>query len=550
MNDRTDLTPSPAEQALDARGRAAAADLLDRAGARPRPAFDTNAPALLPAPVPTRAPSGGPMRRPRLLALAAALLLVAGGVALAAGRGHDDKGDRAGVTTGEPDPLVPSVIPSGYRLLGAYDGISRVAAERSAGPIDVYGPDREHPELGVFALTGAGPIDPGSASTTTVDGRAVSTYERTGLGRRAVSVESHGSTVVVVGPAVDRDALIRVALGSSATGTEVTVDESTIPDGWRRLTRQPDPLGLMVPGAVSSATTPGHVVSVVQGKVGESATTVAVEVTAGDQDRIDAMRLFLSDVSQTTVRGHPALLGTMVIGDGPSADHARLLIWLERGGEVAVVSSFHSTEAVMRTLAEGLRPATQSEWSDLKERTELGELSSDPDTEPEVGRGTFASGGRWVLRASTGEGPGSVTPSLSVAIPGADITDVGASSGSSGGGAGTDGFIATGHTTSARRHFVSGLVTDAVERVEVRHTDGSTIGPAALVHGHGHNGFVAEVGDERVVVVLLDAAGHEVGRMGFGVGHDGGTSFSGQGTEITTVTVAAPSGPATTTTGG
>lgn len=73
--------------------------------------------------------------------------------------------------------------------------------------------------------------------------------------------------------------------------------------------------------------------------------------------------------------------------------------WVERPGEMIRVVGTNVTEDELLAVAEGLHPATEQEWSDLVEQSELGGFGMGFRSGKELGRttGTFDGGTKWSL---------------------------------------------------------------------------------------------------------------------------------------------------------
>jgi len=279
---------------------------------------------------------------------------------------------------------------------------------------------------------------------------------------------------------------------------------------------------------------------------------ISAEMMAGDDSRLTAMRMYFTDPHHTTVRGHDAIAGTL--GDQTTGvtgfEHLSVLMWSERPGELIRVFGANVSDADLRTVAEGLQPASDTEWAKLVERTKLGDFQPDAQR-TELGRGTFPDGTPWVLRVQArGATDLSASTELSVAVGSGETSSGGgfSDSASSSGGSSTGTsdpvpFPSTTTSTIGGRHFASGLLADAVDKVELRRADGSVIEDALIVSGHGYRAWLAELTVDKTTVVALDRTGKELARMTLEQGADGVSTSSSGPTTATSV-------PVTSTTGG
>ena len=219
-----------------------------------------------------------------------------------------------------------------------------------------------------------------------------------------------------------------------------------------------------------------------------------------------AATLFAERFEEATVRGRRAL----VIEYSRTSDFRAVTVtWLEKPGELLRLSGVGLSIEELLSIAEGVRPVSAAEFTDLVERSKPGGLDADPaDT---VGEGQFPDGSRWVLRQGTdGSTP---SPELNVAIT--DDTGGSSSQSSSGSSSGSEsgrGLVAVTTVEYEDRTFAAGFVTDDVVAVELRQPDGSVLGNALVVTGAGHTGWVTELDVPATVAVALDANGNEVGR--------------------------------------
>ncbi|HEX2577026.1 MAG TPA: hypothetical protein VHK88_11805 [Aquihabitans sp.] len=501
---------------LDERAGSQAADLRRRAAARPAPAFDPNRPLGL-GPVPSHSADAG-VRRVAVAGAIAAALLVAGGFGwLASTDGGDRQPAPAGVTTGKPRPFVATDLPDGYEPTGAVD--LRPGADGLA-PMSVFGSSSEEPGLGVtvqpqFALdvvVAGVPVDLG-------DDREAFAYDGVGLGRRAVLVRAGDASLLLTSPVLDRAALVRVARSTVVERGRPGVDEAALPEGWTLLAEEPGVLALSSPVAVfrSRGSGTGSVASYID-STGEpqDGTTGSVVVWSSEANpaSIHAQELFTEGSEAVTVRGRGGLLSRYPAAAGSPSGW--VLSWIEAPGEVVRVQASGVDRAEVLAVAEGVRPADVAEWTDLLERTQLGELAADDDQTgyEELGRGEFADGTPWRLGVAT-DGIGGTQ--LSVAT--GPVESEGASSGGSGsasGGGGTDAAFRTVDTLDrAGRHFASGLLGPATRTVALRRQDGTVIDEAVVIGEGDRRAWVAEITEDPTIAVALDDGGSELGRVTF-----------------------------------
>lgn len=510
---------------LDQRAHRAAADVRSRAADRPRPTFDASDASLLPAPA--RLEDHRP-RRSLLAAAAVILLVLAGGLAFVTRhQGGDGDGPASPTTSTEPPrPFVATTLPKGMAFSGAVGASSTVNGPQPFGPLSVFGTEPARPELGVGVLriSGSDLID---AKSVEIDGRTVLAYDQQGVGERAVLVRRGQRVVLAMSPSLDRATLARVAEATKIDGDEPKVADDSLPDGFRLLTREPSPtgpdVGVFRGGSAHGPSTLYMAGAGVSDGSGAAGGLVTLESSSGDEARLQSIRLWSDDTSETTVRGHPALVTSSVFPGSPTDEGMnvrRVVTWIERPGELLRVSGFGVTEDELEALAEGVRPVPAAEWASLVERTELGEFSDAANgvTSTAVGAGRFGDGTAWRLAMEESGSAGGIdpekfmSPRLSVALGG----DGDSSSGSSTGTAQTDAaFVATQTLDKGGRHFVAGTIGRAVATVELRRADGSVIETAAIVEGGGYRGWVAELTEDPTIVVALTADGRELDRVSF-----------------------------------
>lgn len=514
---------------LDQRAQRAAGDVRSRAAARPRPAFDADDARLLPAPA--RLEDRRP-RRSLLAAAAVVLLVLAGGLAFVARhQAGDGDGPASPTTTTEPPrPFVATdwTLPKGMTFAGT---VALVAAggKREVSPLQIYGPSTDRPELGVGLLTDESNT---YADTKKMDvgGRTVLTADNAGLGKRVVIVRRGKLAVFAMSPVLDRSTLADIAEGAEVDRAEAKVPGSVLPDGFRLLAEEPDPFGPMGMVSLRNGAAEG-LVSVYARTATRSASGsapgdigfVTVASTAGGEPELNAVRLWSTEVSETTVRGKRALLTSAPIPAQPGDPGAvvRVVTWLERPGELLRVSGYGVSASELKAVADRVRPVGAKEWADLVERTKLGEFTDDRGADGgtpavEVGKGRFPDGTAWRLTvrqqgvANDGTGAQAFeTPELTVALVGSTDTSSGTSSAS------PEVDVAFRSTTTLHqqgRTFAAGML-GAVDAVELRRPDGSVIERAQIVDEGGFRGWVAELTEDPTVAVALGVDGRELDRV-------------------------------------
>ncbi len=529
--------------ALDRRAADAAADLHARAGARAVPAFAADRDAVV-------APLRRPDRRVRVVAIAAAVIVIAAVAGLLAtrsdGPGDDDK---ATVTTGEPRPFVTGAVPEGLQLNGVGDitGDGRATDDvmqmSGTGPVTLFGPADDDPRLGISAFLSRQAADFATSTAEQVDlpgGRRGYRWDDRGLGAHALLVPD-GDQLIVVVASEDGD-WFRAVAGAATLDPAGTVDlhGADLPDGWRTLGQAPELLTLGTPllamfdaaavGRYAVYATPGTTVSgaSTSGDGSDSTradgagdppaddATLLVGSTSGGTVQLHAASLLADTTETTTVRGHRAVLTTSR-GGGAEPFPTRSVAWLERPGELVRVSANGLSEDQLLAAAEGVEPVGTAEWTDLVERSQLGEF--DPAAsggDLVVGDGRFPDGTRWRLTVNTGDDPDHPSPSVDLAIASADPEDADFSSSGTGTASG-DGsaVLSTIELSSGGRRYTGVLVGDEVARLELRRGD-EVLGEPSIVEGNGYRGAAVESPGDGAELVVLAADGRELGRIAVG----------------------------------
>lgn len=570
---------------LDQRGADASADLAARAAARPVPSFD-----------PVRAvvselPTSRPRTPGRILAVAAVILVVAAIAGVLVAQIRDDGSDKAKVISGKPRPFVAGDLPDGFAFAGAgeitadegqSDGVSEVDG---SGPVALYGPDDDDPQLGiaVFPKWEAADANPSEIEAVDLGGRTAYRYDGMGFGKHALVIPDGEGAVIVLTSSMDAEWL-------EALASDLTVDDDgtidlhgfSLPQGWRELGEVPELLSLVSPMlATMNPASVGNYAIYLKG-AGETATAsessssdgsssssgsgtegdddqkapeprlptdsglLMVSSTPGDTTQVHAAALVADTATKTTVRGHEALITTTTMqSQEPVA--TRTVTWIERPGELVRVSGSGLDERELLAAAESLEPVNAAEWKDLVERSELGEFdpaNADGPPRIKVGEGRFPDGSRWILTASVPQGSGTGPEGSGIELASAHISvsvaEAGNSSSSSSSGMGT----VTGPSDPAAvfglevlgtggRSFAGALVSSDVARVEVRTGDEQVEAEAEIVEGGGYRGVAVELTGETASLVALAADGTELGRIGVSAEDHGG---SAGGTDTTIIT--------------
>lgn len=538
-------------EALDNRAKTAASSAQAEAQRRPRPTFDADRPMTLPEPAAVghdRVP-----RRTAWIAAAAVVALVAGAVTFAATRPDGGKDTIAASTVFDPRPFVAGDLPDGFEPLVFKELSSDSDPELGASPMPVYGKTADQP-LAAATVIDSEAFDDLELTPFEVDGLTL--YRSGGeeaLPGQWVILKQDDSMVLMFG-ATEDDAVALARIISVVDG-KVSVDTEALPDGWRRLVTVDDPLTLMFKTARPASSVKGYLAAYTS-EMSEDVSSdnfASIQITslAGDEATMWAGRLFVPDSREVTVRGHRGYSGAYPNGAAVSDDpldaiDVRTVSWLERPGEVLGVTGINVPEEQLLAVAESVRPATEEEWQELVDQSQLGGFNTgDMGPNTELGRenGTFADGTKWSValvrmapyedNAAGGTQEGEVYTDLRVLVPDDNSSEQGGSSSSVAGGA--VGFMSMETTHTGGRHFASAVITDEVDRVELRRIDGTVLADATIVEVAGYRIFVAELTEDPIVVVALQADGVESHRVTFAnldenmnVDMDDDGSFNGQ----------------------
>ena len=515
---------------IDDRGRVAAADLRERAAARPVPTFD---PAELVESASTAAaPQPRPLRAgrtaPRLLAVAAAVLLVAGAAWAVGGVGEDPSADPAGVTSTSQPPLLPSQLPEGsWELAGAADTTGVELGDTPTSALVLYGAEPSRPRVGVVQVKeGFEPSDfPAEPDATlTVDGTEVTVFDGTLFGGRTAVVEfDDGTAVFVMGDDIERQAIAELA-AAVEPGDPPTVAEDALPDGWRRLGEEPDGINQGMPYAMmrGANTSPARLAVYLTDDPDQMLSiSVGPAADPNAQLRSAAIIPMASEHEEVDIAGRQGLVASVPVQDvemGP----IQMVTWVTEAEAVVRVTGMGVEREDLLAVARSLDPVTDAEWAQVIEDSQLGRLpganlgEKGPTSPPEadLAAGEFDDGTAWVLRVRT---DGALE--LDVALSSPDGSSGSAMTTSS---LSTDTIISTTVTDVGGRRFLAALARSSIERVEVRLPDGTVVTatptaavpPGDLVHPDtaGPGGlvwFVAELPLTDSDLHLFDGTGAE-----------------------------------------
>lgn len=528
---------------LDTRARRAATDLHEVASRRPVPNFE---PDHLTAPVP--AARSGRSRRP--LAIAAAVVLVAGAATGVVVANRDDGGKTITATTLSPArPFEAGWLPDGLTPGGV--GTSSVGDDRVfISDVQVLGADGD-PLVAfgfgpaVAELTASGEL--ADVESVEVEGHTVWHVPHPyGVEHETWSVVEAGDrSIVVIAPSVPVDERDRLAIDAG-------VDDGTIvlPDAaqrWDRLVVLDDltealPLGEMMPtaGTTSHHASYNDLTTVPTDRFyeGPDLRGATVSSTELDFDPTPGTLLLLPDARRVEVRGQDGVVARL-------PDHTQdldriLVVWQERPGEVLSVSGIGLTEDEVLHIAEDVRPADPAAWTSRERDTQLGRYSDEINypgfRTVELGVGELDDGSRWrvVHRTPPEDAEGErwnqyAELDLRLVVPGERSTS--STSEDFGPPFGEAFRVVSGEVAMA-----AGLVDDTVAAVRIESTDGDVLAEPDLLVADGFRAWVTEIPASGAVVVALDADGSEIGRRPVirpdsSCGPDGiGGDESGEGT--------------------
>lgn len=490
---------------LERRGAEAARNLRSQANGRRRPDYDGDRTATLPVPAPPEVRRRG---KAPWLAAAAALVVVAGAVGYSATRPDHGNDITRAAATEDPRPFVVDDLPG--EMVMAVGRTSDRPDPGFVSPLHVYGMASDRPAAAVTAFPRE-VLDEVDLDTFAADG--IKLQRPSGavsfLPGTWVAVD-HGERSVVAFGETEPDA-IALAVSTSSTGDEVTVDEASLPEGWARLTTIREPMQLLSPITPIGSGPIGYYVGY-QSRDAESA--LLLQSGGGDQTAVDAGRLFVDESRDTTIRGHAGVLGSTPLPDSMGGIPMITVTWLERPGEVIRIAGYGIDEADLLAAAESIRPVGADEWDQLVAQTPADQFS--PDDADVVGTtsGVLGRGQSYVLTIHTDDAlsgdetePGHYT---NLTVDTGRDDDRGSSSSSRGG---SGPFLSFETLDLGDSHFISGVLADDVVRLELRDGDDRVLeAEVDLEPVAGIPAFAAEVTEDPTVVVAFAANGAELGR--------------------------------------
>lgn len=345
---------------LDARARAAAAGLR-------RAATELELPA--PRPRPRRRRAVRPKAWPAVgVAGAAVAVLIAAVLAVAARSGDDAGRPATSMATGMP-VLIPDPTPDGFEPTGATE-LPRAATDRGPehltvmafGHADAADPAAS-PDLGISILRAEGIVPGDFGRQVTVRGGPawVSTDN---AGRTALSwEEAPGVLALVDSGTLSEGDLVAVAEGLTFNADHTEVEVPDLPSGLTLLGTMTDAglTGALAPSVLPDATT-GHMVGYQDPADGRALIVATLRIDAGEAAVLH--RTLGRPLGDVEVRGHA---GRLMVQDADASGGAVLhtLIWEEAPGTYVTVAG-NLDEADLLAVAEGLRPASEQEWTDLE----------------------------------------------------------------------------------------------------------------------------------------------------------------------------------------
>jgi hypothetical protein len=417
-------------EALDRRGRAAAATLLHDLATRGAPALVAEdartvaEPTVIYADRPTVRRRGRPAHRSLLAAAVVGALVVAGG-AVAIMTSDDDPR----VSTGAgPEYLLPGWLPAGLEPASVTD-IPDAAELGFGGDVAVYGnPDTDDPWSTTLVVThlvadeellgGA----PSNGEAVTVAGHPARLHDEFEDGRRWQVEWQVDDGLMIVGGALTRDEVLAAAETATA---EPAIGASGLPDGYVELARGPNAAAdFLLTTSLFEGNVDGSLEGSTAGSVDGAANGAGLAVTYADPaDRdavrtalvvaqrpgpasaVDLLRLWFADADATTVRDRPAVIGRGRELPGSAGEAGVVAVqWAEPEGRLVTVVGFGVAEDVTLQVAQSLRPGGTDEVAALREQhpvaapRELGEV---PEEHVVVASGESRTG-QWRIVADAG----------------------------------------------------------------------------------------------------------------------------------------------------
>ena len=546
---------------LDHRAARAATDLRARAAARPIPALDVELAALPPLPSLHRSRRQGASR---MLAAAAAVLVLAAVAGILALRSTGAETVPAEAASGDPRPFVAGHLPTGYEVAGiggigspgvpfwgAFDPIA-------TGATTIYGAEASRPGLVVQVLPGPASdwIDP--AQTDLIDlpgGRTVDPIDDLGLGKHALRVARGDRATQFITTTMEADELQAVASAVVDGDARLDLDAVDLPVGWHELGHFASDEDSSVDTFLAALEGGGNVAFYTDrplpspdsddghARLSDADGAIAVSSTAGGEQELYARAAVAAASSTTTVRGHDAIVATMPTHAGDEIP-LRSISWIERPGELVRVTASGLDEPALVAVAEDVRPVSPMAWKALAEQSQTGAFDAVRTGEEapiRVGQGRFPDDLTWRLTVTPADAGTDPEVHLAVSPPagGGDPATT------SGRGTAADpaarAILATETIDFGDLRLYSGaLVAPEVARVEVRDADGTVIARPDIVEGHGHRGVATPVATASATLVALAADGTELDRAELRAPSDlptaGADSGSGSASDGTTTT--------------
>lgn len=510
---------------LDDRAAAAARDLHERATHRAVPTFD---PDRLPTPLAGGAAAGRPGRR--LAAVAAAVVLLVGGAVVATqlAGGDDDGNSQVATTNDRARPYLAGWLPDGFAMAGVVtvdDG--DVASEEWFTQLHVFGVAGE-PVAGVLLGPRWENLDVESTTSVDVGGRQVR-HLPAPVGNGVWSVVEVGDrTIVAMGAELGDEERDRLAAESTVEAGRLVVPDGAT-EGWDLLTVLPDASAAM-PSTLYRVIASGQLDRSSYARTGGGqdlfeggGAMVTITSMAVEGDALTGVEVLDPTVEDVEVRGSTGLVGH-VIDDDPAGGvpDVRYVTWREGPGVVVSVAGIGIGQDELLRIVADIRPAEADEWADLEHETRLGRFADAidyPDRRTiELGVGELADGATWRLVArEPGDDTEGEAEEVSTLVVDLTVVVDGESrdSNSTSWDAGTP-FGPTQVTESGGRRVAGGLLGDgseSVTRIRVERRDGTATDGATLLEAEAYRGWAVELPADGLVLVALDSAGAEVGRL-------------------------------------
>jgi len=274
-----------------------------------------------------------------------------------------------------PMALANATITAGGRL-EAIDDVD----EYSSGLVRRwYTSSLTDPEPGAWIAVdamGAELMEPFAAEgavQVTVQGVVGEVYDDVWQAVRSLAFTIDGTTYVLSGDNVDDADLIKAGehLRPSADGYGAVIEPNGLPDGVVERAAGTVFESWFISRESLSAPSPML-------RVDEHPVQVWMEARREPAELLSLHRLGHASVTDVTVHGQPAFLTTLTV-----QPEYRGVTWHEEGVTYQLGSN-HLSDAVVLELAEGLRPATLSEWDELVAATERRETDTVNEPPPTI----------------------------------------------------------------------------------------------------------------------------------------------------------------------